>query len=212
MTDREAILRRLLERHGRTYAEEAGIDLDRGGPSALFQLLVLALLLSARISGSIALAAARALFDRDYTTPRKMVDASWQDRVDALGEGHYLRYDESTATYLGETAQLVLDRYGGTLEPLREAANRDPVQIGKRLQEFQGVGPTGAAIFCRDAQRVWPELQPFVDDKALRAAKQLGLGNSAQALAERLGDQDLSLLASALVRADLTGDLDALQH
>ncbi len=32
-----------------------------------------------------------------------MSEASWQDRVDALGRGHYRRYDERTATMrLGE--------------------------------------------------------------------------------------------------------------
>ena len=52
----ELIVKELLDRYGRLYAEEAGIRLaDRPGP--LYQLLVLATLLSARISAEIALAA-----------------------------------------------------------------------------------------------------------------------------------------------------------
>ena len=44
----ESIVRELLARHGRLYAEDAGIRLaDRPGP--LYQLLVLATLLSAPI-------------------------------------------------------------------------------------------------------------------------------------------------------------------
>src|SRR5690606_30916265 len=124
----------LLERHGRTYADEAGIRLaDR--PAPLFQLLVLALLLSARISASVAVAASRELFAAGYRTASAMADASWQDRVDALGRGHYRRYDERTSTMLGDTADLVLDRYGGDLRRLRAAANsvRD---IERRLDEF----------------------------------------------------------------------------
>jgi len=55
---RERVVKTLLDRHGVTYAEQARIRLaDR--PSALYQLLVLATLLSARISADVAVAAAR---------------------------------------------------------------------------------------------------------------------------------------------------------
>lgn len=58
----------LLDRHGRTYSEEAGIRLaDK--PSPLYQLQVLSTLLSARISADIAVAAARELFAAGYRTP-----------------------------------------------------------------------------------------------------------------------------------------------
>jgi hypothetical protein len=45
---RERVVAALLDRHGRTYAAEAGIRL-RDAPAPLFQLLCLSLLLSARI-------------------------------------------------------------------------------------------------------------------------------------------------------------------
>src|SRR5689334_24071091 len=94
----------IIERHGRTYADEAGIRLaDK--PSPLYQLLVLASLLSARITAGVAVAAARELFAAGYRTPRKMLDASWQQRVDALGRGHYRRYDERTSTMLADAAE-----------------------------------------------------------------------------------------------------------
>ena len=86
----QATARALLERCGRTYAAEAGIRL-RDAPAPLYQLLVLAHLLSARISADIAVAAARALFDAGMRTPRRMAEASWQQRVDALGVGGYRR-------------------------------------------------------------------------------------------------------------------------
>jgi hypothetical protein len=44
----------------------------------------------------------------------------------------------------------------------------------------QGHGATGAGIFCREAQAVWPELHPFVDDKALGMARELGLGSDSE--------------------------------
>ena len=54
------VVRRVLDRHGRTFADEAGIALT-DEPAPLFQLLVLAQLLSARIGAGIAVAAAREL-------------------------------------------------------------------------------------------------------------------------------------------------------
>src|ERR1700729_3945365 len=102
----DSIARALVQEYGRPYAEEAGIRLaDRPGP--LYQLLVLATLLSARISADIAVAAARELFAAGYRSPKAMSEASWQDRVDALGRGQYRRYDERTATMLGEGAELL---------------------------------------------------------------------------------------------------------
>src|SRR5919198_5993222 len=122
MATRKEIVERLLDEHGQTYAAEAGIRLT-DKPSPLYQLLVLATLLSARISSGIAVAAARELFAAGYRTPRAMKRASWQDRVDALGRGRYRRYDERTSTMLGEGADLVLDRWGGDLRRLRDEAD-----------------------------------------------------------------------------------------
>jgi len=54
----DALVGALLDRYGETHAEQAGIRLaDK--PAPLFQLLVLALLLSARISASVAVAAVK---------------------------------------------------------------------------------------------------------------------------------------------------------
>jgi hypothetical protein len=67
--------RDLTEERGTTYAAEAGIRLaDK--PSPLYQLHVLATLLSARISATIAVAAARELFAAGMRTPAKMSGAS----------------------------------------------------------------------------------------------------------------------------------------
>src|SRR5438034_930411 len=82
-------------------------------PAPLYQLLVLATLLSARISSDIAVRAASELFKAGYRTPRAMRAARWQGRVDALGRGHYRRYDERTASLLGDAAELLIQRWRG---------------------------------------------------------------------------------------------------
>ncbi|WP_320068762.1 hypothetical protein [Micromonospora sp. RTGN7] len=202
MTDTRRTAQVLLDRQGRTYAEEAGIGLaDR--PAPLYQLLVLTTLLSTRIRASVAVAAARELFAAGYRTPQAMEAAGWQDRVDALGRGHYRRYDERTATMLGTGARLCLDRWHGDLRRLHREADGNPAMLRRLLTEFPGIGPTGADIFLREAQTVWPDLRPYADRRALAGAKQLGLPANPDALAGLVGDSDFGRLASALVRVAL---------
>lgn len=192
----------LLDAHGRTYAAEAGIRL-RDTPQPLFQLLVLSLLLSARIRASVAVAAARALFDAGLRNPRAMAEADWQQRVDALGEGGYRRYDERTATMLGEAAELVRQSCGGDLRRMREQADGDADRLRALLCEVPGVGPAGADIFLREVQEVWTEFAPYLDGKAQQGAARLDLPRSPEALAELVPASDTGRFAAALVRASL---------
>ncbi|MFF3832017.1 endonuclease [Streptomyces sp. NPDC002458] len=192
----------LLERHGTTYAAEAGIRL-RDTPQPLYQLLVLSLLLSARIRADIAVASARALFSHRLRTPRRMADATWQERVDALGEGGYRRYDERTATQLGDGALLLLDTYGGDLRRLRREADGDMDTLRAGLRRFPGIGPAGADIFLREVQTVWPEASPYLDAKALQGAERLGLPATPDKLVRLAKSEDPAVLAAALVRSAL---------
>ncbi|MER5338524.1 hypothetical protein [Micromonospora sp. NPDC002717] len=202
MGDDRRMARVLLDRRGTTYAEEAGIRLaDR--PAPLYQLLVLATLLSTRIRACVAVSAARELFAAGYRTPQAMEAASWQDRVDALGRGHYRRYDERTSTMLGTGARLCLDRWRGDLRRLHREADGEPPALRRLLTEFPGIGPTGADIFLREAQVVWPDLRPYADRRALSGAERLGLPRSPDKLAGLVEPADFGRLASALVRVSL---------
>ncbi|MEU2332724.1 endonuclease [Streptomyces sp. NPDC013172] len=192
----------LLAGHGQTYAREAGVRL-RDTPQPLYQLLVLAHLLSARIRASVATDAARALFDDGMRTPKRMSEATWQQRVDALGKGHYRRYDERTATQLGEAADQLLERYDGDLRKLREAAGGDVAECRRLLRELPGIGPTGADIFLREVQGVWPEAAPYFDAKALQGAERLGLPTSPSAVARLVDQSEYPALAAGLVRSAL---------
>ncbi|MBT2526046.1 endonuclease [Streptomyces sp. ISL-99] len=198
----ERTFRALLDAHGRTYAAEAGIRL-RDTPQPLYRLLVLSCLLSARIQASIAVAAARALHDAGMRDARRMENATWQQRVDALGEGGYRRYDERTATQLGDGARLVLDKYGGDLRRMRAAADGDTQALRRLLREVPGLGPAGTDIFLREAQAVWPEVAPYLDAKALQGAERLGLPADPAELAKLVGEGETASLAAALVRAAL---------
>ncbi|GAA2413645.1 endonuclease [Actinomadura vinacea] len=196
----EAVVKKLMHEAGRTYAEEAGIPL-KDQPAALFKLLVLANLMSARITADIARAAAGELFEAGGGTPRGMNRLTWQQRVDALGRGHYVRYDESTATRLGEMAELVQEKYNGDLRHLPIEAGRDVERAKELLKEFKGIGPTGVDIFCREAQQVWPWLRPYFDEQACKGADRLGLPTDPKKLADQVPEKDLARFAAALVRA-----------
>ncbi|GAA1520725.1 endonuclease [Brevibacterium permense] len=199
---------RLIDAHGRTFAAEAAITL-RDKPAPLWQLLVLSLLLSTRISSDIALASARELFSAKWRTPQRLRASTWQQRVDALGRGGYRRYDESTATRLAEAADLLIDRWDGDLRKLRDEAEGQPGRIARLLQEFTGIGPTGASIFLREVQQVWPSVRPAFDPLVRKGAKTAGLPEQDEKLTALVGDDDLAGLAAALVRLARDPDLAA---
>jgi hypothetical protein len=201
-TDRTRI-RTLLDGHGRTYAQDAGIRL-KNTPQALYQLLVLANLLSARIRAKVAIDSARALTEAGMRSPRRMAEATWQHRVDALGVGHYRRYDERTATQLGGGAQALLETYDGDLRELRRQADGDVGELKRLLRNVTpGLGPTGADIFLREVQAIWPEVAPYFDSKAAQGAERLGLPTSQDKLAGLVRREDYPALAAALVRSAL---------
>lgn len=192
----------LLKNYGQTYADEAGIKL-RDTPAPLFQLLVLSLMLSARISADKAVSATASLFKSGLTTAEKMAGASWQERVDAITWSGYKRYDERTATSLGKTAEMVLDEYDGDLRKLHEAGHHDVGELQTRLQKFNGIGKVGANIFLREAQTVWDDVYPFADDVILKTAGKLSLPTDAEKLSKVCGRKDLAPLTAALMRVKL---------
>ncbi len=133
---------------------ELGIDLSKGTDAQVFRWLIACELFSARISQDIAARAFRELDKAGVLNPRKLAEADWQELVDALGRGGYRRYDESTASELIAIGRQVMDRYGGSINRLRTQAD-DRKAVSARLQEFKGVGPSGAEIFLREMAPRW---------------------------------------------------------
>jgi hypothetical protein len=213
MPAQKQVIKELLTAEGRTYAQDAGIRLTNT-PQPLYRTLVLALLLSARIRSSVAVATSRALYEAGLRDPRRMAEASWQRRVDALGAGGYRRYDERTATQLGEGARLILDEWQGDLRRLRAEAGGDVGEMRRLLRRVPGLGPAGVDIFLREVQGIWPEAAPYLDPKALQGAGRLGLPRDAAKLSRLAGDAEPERLASALVRAALDKRVveETLQH
>jgi endonuclease III len=198
----KALVRRLLDRAGTTYAAQAGIRLaDK--PAALYQLLALAQLLSTRTSADVAVAAARELHGEGLTTAAAMAGAERDRVIAALGRARYKRYDEVTATRLAEAAQCVLDWYGGDLRRLAEGAGRDVDVASELLQEFPGIGPVGSRIFLREVQHVWVWVRPYADARVIAAAHDLGLPQTMPGLVRLAGGTELASLSAALVHVSL---------
>lgn len=202
MTRNRETIDRILDGHGRTFAEELGLNIARNKPSPLFRLLCFCLLASARISNDIALNAARALAKEGWTTAPGMQKSTWRQRTDVLTRAGYARYDESTSRMLGDMADLLMRDYGGDLRRLRDEAGGDVRELQRLLKRVKGIGDTGADMFLREVQVAWPEAYPFMDRKSKQMAERLGLSRDAGRLARQVqGKPQFVRLVDGLVRA-----------
>lgn len=134
-----------------TSAADLGLTLAVDDEPALFGWFLASYLFGKRISQGIAAQAWTVLY-RQYgrDTPRKLLGLSRQQLVGYLGEGHYRRYDESTATRLLDVCHHLQEAYGGSFVRLRDAST-DRVDFESRLQRLKGVGPKTCEIFMREA-------------------------------------------------------------
>lgn len=201
----EQTVRRLLEVAGTTYATEAGIRLN-DKPVPLFQLLVLCMLASKPIGATIATRAARELFKAGLRTPKAVLAADRPTMIEAFGRAHYVRYDESSATRLAGLAQRVRDEYSGDLREIADRSKHDVAATKRLLKQFNGIGDTGADIFLREVQDVWPWVRPYFDERATGMARELGLPTCSTELAS-LAPRSNARLAAGLVRLALNDDL-----
>ena len=201
----EEVVRRLLKVAGTTYAAEAGIKLN-DKPMPLFQLLVLCMLASKPIDAAIATRAARELFKAGLRSPKAVLASDRRTMISAFGRAHYVRYDESSATRLTEMAERVRDDYSGDLREIAKRSRHDVAAAKRMLKQFKGIGETGADIYLREVQDVWPWVRPYFDRRAIAAAKQLGLPAQPAKLGA-LAPRANARLAAALVRASLDDDV-----
>ncbi len=127
---------------------DLGIDLRSGRERELFKWFLACLLFGKPIQQEVARRAFLELAHEGLVTPRAILDAGWDRLVEVLDQGHYVRYDFSTATKLLDVCRALRERYGSVLRLLRASESRP--DLARRLQEFPGVGPTTARIFLRD--------------------------------------------------------------
>lgn len=199
------LVRKLLKSAGTSYAEEAGIRL-KDTPMPLFQLLTLCMLASKPIDATIATRAARELFLAGLRTPKAALEADRATIISAFGRANYVRYDESSATRLTDIAAAVRDSYDGDLRGLAGRSGYAVEAAARLLKQFKGIGETGADIYLREVQDVWPWVRPHFDKRAVQSARQLGLPTDPEELGA-LSPRSGAKLAAALVRISLDDEL-----
>lgn len=184
----------------RSFATMAGIEL-RDAPAPLFRLLVLACLLAAPIHHTTAIRASLAL--RPLTRSAAALATATPEQVaQLLTAAGYWRFHQAKAALLVRAAQHVIDDVGGDLRRLyREADSAHTLH--RRLTGIPGVGAGAAHIVLREAQWVWPDLHPYLDQRALDGAAQLGLPDDPDTLGGLVDPIDLPRLAAACVLATL---------
>lgn len=212
--DRWKMIRELLDMHGRGFAGELGIRVTNN-PARLFGLLVLSILAQPDIDPRKAAAAAQALFERGWTTAHELVRTEEAERAEVLETADYPGDSEEAARALGDSAEVLAERYEGDLRQLRSEVDGDRERLRDRLSQLPGMTDTGIDVFLRDAQAIWQDIAPFADPRALAAAKQLELASSADELLELVragGAEKLAWLVGALVLVDLEQEYDEVQR
>jgi len=133
-------------------AEDLGLTVEKKERS-LFKWFLASYLFGKRIQQNVARQTWEVFLKHGVDTPQKIANRSWQQLVDLLGEGHYRRYDESTARNMLEMAHSLIRDYHGNLLNMYDECH-DEKEFMKRLQRLKGVGPKTAEIFMREAQPV----------------------------------------------------------
>jgi hypothetical protein len=198
------MVRRLVSRAGRGYAEAYGFSVTTN-PASLFRLLLLAVLTGARRDDRQAVALAQALVARGWDSAARLAGSRYEERVavlDAAGAG---RTAGRLGGTLGDLASAVVETYHGDLRRLRGEARRDRTAERRLLTRLPGVTDAAVDFFFRDVQVIWPEVEPFFDRRSLRAAARLGLGATTDEVAPLAGKgaERVAWLAGALARVDL---------
>lgn len=126
-------------------AKDLGIDLESKKESEFFKWFLACLLFGKPIQQEVAKRTYFEFEKEGLTNPDAILKTSWKKLVTILDKGHYVRFDESTATKLLEIIKELQERYVTVSNLLRQS---DSVkELARRLQEFKGVGPKTTEIF-----------------------------------------------------------------
>lgn len=134
------------------YSKDLGINLKSKKEAEVFKWFLACLLFGKPIQQEVA---KRTYFEFQKVgllTPDEILKAGWNKLVEVLDQGHYVRYDFSTATKLLEICEVLKDRYGSVGNLLKQS--KTPGEVRKRLLEFKGIGPVTIRIFLRDFIRL----------------------------------------------------------
>ena len=130
------------------YSKNLGIELKSKKESEYFKWFLACLLFSKPIQQEVAKRTYFEFEKEGLISPEKIIKAGWDKLVKVLDDGHYVRYDYSTATKLLEICKKLKKDYGTIKNLIESSKNRQDLEKG--LLEFKGVGPVTVRIFLRD--------------------------------------------------------------
>jgi hypothetical protein len=174
-----AVARGLVEARGGRFSVEMGIDVDRG-EREVERWLLAATLFGTRISAAIAIRTYRLMAEAGVGTLGHVEARSWDELVELLDRGGYVRYDYRTATRL---QQLAAALHGQRIDALRKGTLE---QTRAALDALPGWGPVTISLFLRELRGVWAGVDPPLDHRAARAAHHVGLLGTSDHLLQRL--------------------------
>lgn len=126
-------------------AKDLSIDLSSQKEEELFKWFLACLLFGKPIQQEVAKETYFEFIKAGITSPDKILKTGWEGLVRVLDQGHYVRYDFSTATKLLDVSKQLKDTYGSLTELIEISENKQNLE--KRLQQFKGIGPVTTRIF-----------------------------------------------------------------
>ncbi len=130
------------------YSTDLEINLKSGKEDEFFKWFLACLLFGKPIQQEVVKRTYLEFVRADLVTPENILKAGWDELVTVLDQGHYVRYDFSTATKLLDVCRMLKEKYGTLTTLINQSSSRKNLE--KRLLEFKGVGPKTVEIFMRD--------------------------------------------------------------
>jgi len=137
---------------GKIYSKDLGIDLKSGKKEEIFKWFLACLLFGKPIQQEVTKKTYFEFEKAGLSSPEKILKAGWDKLVEILDQGHYVRYDFSTATKLLEICKELKEKYGTLINLLNQA--KDQKDLERKLLEFKGIGPVTVRIFLRDLKLI----------------------------------------------------------
>ncbi len=211
--EKRRLVRAVRSLMGRGFAEACGFEVI-ANPAKLFQLLYLSVLVVGDRDYQRAVRVAAELRDHGCDSAARMAQSRHDERAGLIREAGRRRDADAVSTTLGDLAQATVDRWHGDVRRLRGEAQQDPGRERRLFTELPGVDDRAVDLFFREVQVLWPEVAPFVDRRALAAARRLELGRTVADLSELAKSREsekLSWLAGALARVDMENRYDEIR-
>jgi endonuclease III len=173
--DNKGILKALIERVGGRFSAALGIDLSTRNPREIFKWFFASVLFGTKISEIIVIKTYKEFEKEGILSPADILNAGWDDLVEILDRGGYVRYDFKTATKSLNMSTELIDKYDGDLNVLHSTAS-EPRDLEGRLKALaKGIGDVTVNIFLREMRGIWEKADPFPSELVVTAAGHMGI-------------------------------------